>query len=49
MHCNGSCKKFKATNNSAEYGRYEQGQNDALHVRYSLIGKGCGVLVVGVY
>lgn len=26
MHCNGSCKKFKATNNSAEYGRYEQGQ-----------------------
>jgi len=26
MQCNGSCKTFKAINNSAEYGRYEQGQ-----------------------
>ena len=26
MHCNGSCKNFKAVSNSHEGGRYEQGQ-----------------------
>ena len=26
MHCNGSCKKFKAISNGQDGGRYEQGQ-----------------------
>ncbi len=26
MHCNGTCVEYKATSNSAEGGRYEQGQ-----------------------
>jgi len=26
MHCEGSCKKYKAKSNSLEGGRYEQGQ-----------------------
>ena len=26
MHCNGSCKKYKATGSTREGGRYEQGQ-----------------------
>ena len=26
MHCNGSCKKYKAISNGQDGGRYEQGQ-----------------------
>lgn len=48
MHCNGSCKKYKDKGKVWKVEGMNKVKNDVTHVKYSLIGMVCGVLVVDV-